>query len=95
MNEKNKNEENQTYPGGAKKVAYGINMPAEGRETAPNKSKFMSFLLPMSGTRSAGMLVAWHLIFQPFPFPTNGLVLVSLGSRAWDGDNTPFVIEHS
>ena len=42
---------------------------------APKRSQFMSSLLAMSGTRSAGMLVAWHLIiFMFFSLPAKWVI---------------------
>uniref|UniRef100_A0A2P2LJK6 Uncharacterized protein MANES_14G016000 n=1 Tax=Rhizophora mucronata TaxID=61149 RepID=A0A2P2LJK6_RHIMU len=44
-------------------------MAAVGSEIAPKRSRFMSCLLPMSGTlSSAGKLVAWHVILIPLSF---------------------------
>lgn len=86
----------KTNPGGAKKMAYGTTIVAVGREIAPNKSRFMSFLLPISGTRSAGMLVAWHVILATrLSLAGTREVLVGFPIRAWDGANTPFLLEHS
>lgn len=71
-------------------------MPAVGRDKAPNKSRFRSCRLPMSGTRSAGMLVAWQAIFIPFSFSfLASWVLAGFSIDAWDEENIPFLLEHS
>lgn len=95
MNEE-EGERKLTDPGGAKKVAYGTSMPALGRERAPRRIKFMSFLFSMSGTRSAGILEAWHVTFMPLSFRANWEVLVDFTTVGWDnGENIPFLLEQS
>lgn len=57
-------------------------MPTVGSEMAPSRRRFISWRLPMSGTRSAGMLLAaWHVMVvavlgtrsRPKPRPLTGL----------------------
>lgn len=85
----------KTYPGGTRKEPYGTSIPAVGSERAPRRSKFKVFLLLISGTRSAGMLVAWQVIFIPLlPLPVI-CVLVGFTRRAIEGHEIPLFPEHS
>lgn len=65
-----------------------------GSERAPKRSKFMSFLFSMSGTLSAGILVAWHVIFMLFLFPGKW-VLEGFTIRPLDAEKIPFLTEQS